>query len=202
MKPGVSRSPLLLLLGSLLGASIVPPTVSQEGGRLEADVSAILGTPAGPKRGEAAAAIEAAAVAAKLRCPVCQGVSIADSPSGMATKMREQVRDLVESGYSEEQVLSYFEHSYGEFVRLEPPMRGLNWMLWAMPGVVLFAGTVFVYARARRPIGSSSSQAASASALDRVPPATGSDASSASTGVDPELAKYLERIRRDSGTSS
>jgi cytochrome c-type biogenesis protein CcmH len=164
---------------------------SPDGGSgLDADVIAVLGRPAGGPLSEAAVNELAADVATKLRCPVCQGVSIADSPSGMATKMRGQVRDLVAKGYSEEQVMSYFERSYGEFVRLEPPLRGLNVMLWILPGVVLLGGAWFVFRKARQPL-----PAATA-------PEAGPGGVPTPKDVDPELAKYLERIRRDSGSSS
>jgi len=153
---------------------------------LDADVIAILGQPEGGKPGESTISVRSADIASKLRCPVCQGVSIADSPSGMATKMREQVRDLVAQGYGEEQVISYFERSYGEFVRLEPPWRGLNVMLWILPGLVLVGGAWFVFRKAREPV--------TATAAPDVPPTPAPS--------DPALAKYLDRIRRDSGTSS
>ena len=153
---------------------------------LDQGVVAVLGQPDGSKPDDSAVAARAADIASKLRCPVCQGVSIADSPSGMATNMRVQVRDLVAKGYSEDQVMSYFERSYGEFVRLEPPMQGLNWMLWLLPGVVLLGGAGFVFLKAAQP--------RTAMAAPEVP--------SPKTDVDPALAKYLDRIRRDSGTSS
>lgn len=161
------------------------------GAALDADVIAVLGQPEGGAPVESALKGRSAEIASKLRCPVCQGVSISDSPSGMATNMRAQVRELVAKGYSEEQIMKYFERSYGEFVRLEPPMRGLNVMLWIMPAVVLFAGGAFVVWKARQPV---------------VAVAAGETANGGGSGptpeVDPALAKYLERIRRDSGTSS
>ncbi len=155
---------------------------------LDANLVEVLGRPESKPPAESAVAGEAAEIFTKLRCPVCQGVSIADSPSGMATNMRGQVRDLVAKGYSEEQVLTYFERSYGEFVRLEPPLRGLNVMLWLLPAVVLVGGGFFVYRKASQPV-----------AIAQTPsePARSGDAT-----TDPELARYLERIRRDSGTSS
>jgi cytochrome c-type biogenesis protein CcmH len=159
-------------------------------GGLDADVIAVLGRPAGGPLSESAISALAADTAKKLRCPVCQGVSIADSPSGMATKMRGQVRDLVAKGYSEDQVMSYFEHSYGEFVRLEPPLRGLNVMLWILPGVVLLGGAWFVFRKANEPLAAAPA------------PGAAPDGAPKPAEVDPELAKYLERIRRDSGTSS
>ncbi len=154
---------------------------------LDADVIAILGQPEGVRPSESTLNVRSADIAAKLRCPVCQGVSIADSPSGMATKMREQVRDLVAQGYGEEQVISYFERSYGEFVRLEPPWRGLNVVLWILPGLVLLGGSWFVFRKAREPV-----TVTAGPDVPLRPPAPS----------DPALAKYLDRIRRDSGTSS
>ncbi len=69
-------------------------------------------------------------VAGLLRCPVCQGLSVADSPATMAVNMKAQVREMLAAGYDQEQILAYFEHSYGEFVRLQPPLRGVNWLVW------------------------------------------------------------------------
>ncbi|MBK5257805.1 MAG: cytochrome c-type biogenesis protein CcmH, partial [Vicinamibacteria bacterium] len=76
------------------------PNASQAS--LDANIVEVLGRPEGAPPPGSAINAQAADIAAKLRCPVCQGVSIADSPSGMATNMRGQVRDLVAKGYSEE----------------------------------------------------------------------------------------------------
>ena len=163
---------------------------ADRGAALDADVIAILGPPEGGAVPESRVNELAKEIDTKLRCPVCQGVSIADSPSGMATKMREQVRDLVTKGYSEEQIISYFERSYGEFVRLEPPLRGLNVMLWILPGIVLLGGAWFVFRKANQPLAAAAT------------PGSSPEGAPTPREVDPELAKYLERIRRDSGTSS
>lgn len=164
---------------------------------LDADVVAVLGTPAGvvPGNDEAVGAL-VADIGSKLRCPVCQGVAISDSPAGMAVKMRGQVKDLVIKGYNEEQILTYFERSYGEFVRLEPPMQGLNLLVWLLPVVALLAGAGLVVMKARRP----TSVAVAVPGAGTTEPVGG--ASPQGAEVDPALAKYLERIRRDSGTAS
>jgi cytochrome c-type biogenesis protein CcmH/NrfF len=111
-------------------------------------------------------------------------------------KMRGQVKDLVTKGYNEEQILTYFERSYGEFVRLEPPMRGLNLLVWLLPVVVLLAGAGLVIMKARRP----TTATVAVSVSERAAPGEGGSVKAAE--VDPALAKYLERIRRDSGTAS
>src|SRR5258708_39470339 len=52
-------------------------------------------------------------ISSELRCPVCQGLAIGDSPSIMAANLKAQVRELLERGYNEPPILSYFEKSYG-----------------------------------------------------------------------------------------
>jgi cytochrome c-type biogenesis protein CcmH len=83
-------------------------------------------------------------VAALLRCPVCQGLSVADSPSEMAVNMKKQVRALLARGFTQEQILSYFEHSYGTFILLKPKMQGLVGLVWLFPMLALLIGIVVV----------------------------------------------------------
>lgn len=91
-----------------------------------------------------------AEVASLLRCPVCQGLSVADSPSTMALDMKQQARDLLARGYSEEQILSYFEQSYGQFVLLKPKFRGAGVLVWLLPLFVLLFGGLVVFAKSRK----------------------------------------------------
>ena len=91
-----------------------------------------------------------AEVAGLLRCPVCQGLSVADSPSAMALNMKEQVRELLARGYSEEQILRYFERSYGQFVLLKPKFQGVNSLVWLLPIAALLFGGLILFAKTRR----------------------------------------------------
>src|ERR1041384_7088135 len=83
-------------------------------------------------------------IASLLRCPVCQGLSIADSPAEMAINMKGQVRELLSRGYTQEQILAYFEHSYGQFVLLKPKFKGVNSLVWTLPILALIAGALLV----------------------------------------------------------
>jgi cytochrome c-type biogenesis protein CcmH len=83
-------------------------------------------------------------IAARLRCPVCQGLSVADSPSEMAVNMKTEVRDMLARGYTREQIESHFVRSYGEFVLLAPKFAGVNALVWILPIVVLLAGAFVV----------------------------------------------------------
>lgn len=88
-------------------------------------------------------------VAAQLRCVVCQGLSIQDSPSSLAQEMRALVREQLELGKSPDEVKEYFVEKYGEWVLLQPKARGFNLLVYVMPVLILLGGGVFVYTRAR-----------------------------------------------------
>jgi cytochrome c-type biogenesis protein CcmH len=142
-----------------------------------ADPRAVVGAPRGqPLSGPALEALTDE-VAAVLRCPVCQGLSVADSPTELARNMKGQARELLAAGYDREQVLTYFEASYGEFVRLQPPLRGVNWLVWVAPVLGLLAGG-FIVMRA----------------LGRNRPAPAAAAAPVEE-VDPALTPYLLRVR-------
>ena len=85
----------------------------------------------------------------RMRCPVCQGLSIADSDTMIALAMKEEVRQFLGAGYTEEQILLYFESSYGEFIRLEPKPTGFNLVVWLAPAVALLLGFGIVVYRLR-----------------------------------------------------
>jgi cytochrome c-type biogenesis protein CcmH len=89
-------------------------------------------------------------VAGLLRCPVCQGLSVADSPSTMAQDMKHQVRDLLGRGYSQEQILAYFERSYGQFVLLKPKFQGVSALVWLLPIAALIFGAIVVFAKTKQ----------------------------------------------------
>ncbi|HEY6554224.1 MAG TPA: cytochrome c-type biogenesis protein [Vicinamibacteria bacterium] len=104
----------------------------------------VVGAPKGPPLTGPALRARTEEVGGLLRCPVCQGLSVADSPATMAVNMKAQVGEMLAQGYDQEQILTYFERSYGEFVRLQPPLRGANWLVWLGPLGALLAGAAVV----------------------------------------------------------
>ena len=89
-------------------------------------------------------------VSAELRCPVCQGLSVADSPSRMADQMRDVIRERLEAGESPETVKSYFVERYGEWILLAPKREGFNLVVWVLPFVGLAGGAAGLLVVLRR----------------------------------------------------
>ena len=114
------------------------------------DASLFVGPPQGRPMSGAALDAKTAEVAALIRCPVCQGMSIADSPAEMAVNMKHQVRALLERGYTQDQILDYFERSYGQFVLLKPKFQGVNALVWVLPIIALAIGGAIVVSKVKR----------------------------------------------------
>ncbi|HET7236643.1 MAG TPA: cytochrome c-type biogenesis protein CcmH [Actinomycetota bacterium] len=91
-------------------------------------------------------------IASGLRCPVCQNLSVADSPSRLAGEMRSEIESQLEAGRTPDEVRAFFVERYGEWVLLAPTREGLNLLPWLVPvvGVVLGVG-LWVYLLRRRP---------------------------------------------------
>jgi cytochrome c-type biogenesis protein CcmH len=89
-------------------------------------------------------------VASGLRCPVCQGLSIADSPSELALEMKGLVREQLAAGKTPDEIEGYFIEKYGEWVLLEPRAQGLNLLVYLLPVALVIGGAAFVlrYVRA------------------------------------------------------
>ena len=90
------------------------------------------------------------ALAAQLRCPVCQGLSLQDSPSELSQGMKDVIRSQLEEGKSPDEVKAYFVGRYGEWILLEPEPRGFNLAVYILPVLLLFGGGAFVFVTARR----------------------------------------------------
>jgi len=85
----------------------------------------------------------------KLRCLVCQNQTIAESNAPLALDLRNQVREQLAAGKSEEAVVDYLVARYGDFVLYLPPFKGITLLLWLGPGLLLIAGAGWLALRLR-----------------------------------------------------
>jgi cytochrome c-type biogenesis protein CcmH len=85
-------------------------------------------------------AARADALAAELRCPDCQGLSVADSPTSSAREIRRQIDELIAAGASDDEVRAHFVARYGEWIRLAPSGPAL----WLLPFGVVLAGVALL----------------------------------------------------------
>ncbi|HEX3246531.1 MAG TPA: cytochrome c-type biogenesis protein [Chloroflexota bacterium] len=81
-------------------------------------------------------------VAKRLQCPICESVSVADSPSELAGQMRALIRTKLEQGESSDEIVAYFVERYGETVLVEPPRHGVGLLVWLGPFGALMVGAL------------------------------------------------------------
>ena len=85
----------------------------------------------------------------ELRCVQCQNQSIADSPVGLASDLRREVKELIGSGSSDREIERFMTDRYGDFVLYDPPLTPRTYLLWGAPILLLMltlgiAGRVIV----------------------------------------------------------
>ena len=93
-------------------------------------------------------------LAEKLRCLVCQNESLASSHAELAEDLRREVRELMQKGMSDQEILDYLVARYGDFVLYDPPMKKTTLVLWYGPFALLLLGAgVLVFQLRRRKSG-------------------------------------------------
>jgi cytochrome c-type biogenesis protein CcmH len=89
-------------------------------------------------------------VGSELRCLVCQNQTIADSQAPLAVDLRNQIREQLKSGKSEQEIKDYMAARYGDFVLYRPPLKATTVALWLGPFVLLLIGVWLFYRRVAR----------------------------------------------------
>ena len=112
-------------------------------------------------------------ITSELRCVVCQGLSVKDSPSESARQMRAVVVQRVAEGKTDDQIRDEFRASYGDWVVLSPPLASWSGLVWIIPFLALLGGLAVAWRRLR------------------APPATVADAPAA------QVAALRERVARE-----
>ena len=95
------------------------------------------------------------ALAAELRCLVCQNQTIADSHAGLAEDLRKQIMEMLAKGQSEREILDFMTQRYGDFVLYRPPFNASTALLWLGPALLmaLALGRLVVVLRRRQRLG-------------------------------------------------
>lgn len=85
------------------------------------------------------------AIAKTLRCTVCQTENIWESGAPLARQMRDAIRERVLRGESAGAIRAYFQSRYGDYIMMEPPKHGINWLIWLAPFLLLFGGGILLW---------------------------------------------------------
>jgi len=89
-------------------------------------------------------------LSAELRCLVCQNQSLADSNADLALDLKNQVREQIEQGASDRQVIAFMTERYGDFVLYRPPLKATTLLLWFGPVLLFAGGLIALFMRLRR----------------------------------------------------
>ena len=76
----------------------------------------------------------------ELRCMQCQNESIADSPVDLAADLRNQVREQLLAGKSDDEIRGWMAARYGDFILFRPRYTWRNAWLWGAPAALLLLG--------------------------------------------------------------
>lgn len=147
-RPAPWRALRAATLGALLGAGMVAASVA-----FAQAPAASASSPAGQARPAADdPALEARmmAIAAELRCVVCQNQTVADSHAELAADLRDQIRDQLRAGRTPDEVRGFMTDRYGEFVLYRPPLNARTALLWGGPALLMLLGLGVLLAVLRR----------------------------------------------------
>jgi cytochrome c-type biogenesis protein CcmH len=92
------------------------------------------------------------ALAENLRCLVCQNETLAGSHADLAVDLRQQIREQMKAGKSDQEIIAFMTERYGDFVLFKPPVKMTTYLLWFGPFALLAAGVAvqFIYLKRRR----------------------------------------------------
>jgi cytochrome c-type biogenesis protein CcmH len=88
----------------------------------------------------------------ELRCLVCQNETLADSRADLAVDLRNEIREQMKAGKTDQEIIAFLTARYGDFVLYRPPVKATTYFLWFGPFVLLLAGLflLFRYVKQRR----------------------------------------------------
>lgn len=92
------------------------------------------------------------ALAEDLRCLVCQNETLAASHADLAVDLRQQIREQMQAGKSDKEIIAYMTDRYGDFILFRPPVKMTTYLLWFGPFLLLAGGVIvqLLYLKRRR----------------------------------------------------
>jgi cytochrome c-type biogenesis protein CcmH len=85
------------------------------------------------------------AIAKQLYCPVCENITLDVCPTTACAQWRDLIRQKLVAGWGEQQIKDYFVQQYGARVLGTPPAKGINWLLYILPFLIIVAGIYVLY---------------------------------------------------------
>jgi cytochrome c-type biogenesis protein CcmH len=111
---------------------------------------AAMGADAAPTDMDPVAAARLVKLSEKLRCLVCQNQTIADSNADLAKDLRQQIREQIAAGKTDDEITTYMVNRYGDFVLYQPPVKPTTYLLWIGPALLLLGGFFVLIRNLRR----------------------------------------------------
>ncbi len=84
-------------------------------------------------------------LSSELRCLVCQNSTLADSDAPLAKDLRNEIRNQMQAGKTDDEVVEYLVTRYGDFVRFRPPVNASTALLWFGPFIMLLIGAITLF---------------------------------------------------------
>ena len=88
----------------------------------------------------------------ELRCLQCRNQTLAESPAGLAEDLRREIRVQIRAGKSDQEIIAFLTHRYGDFILYRPRVTATTYLLWFGPFLLLLSGLflLFHYIKKRR----------------------------------------------------
>ncbi len=80
-----------------------------------------------------------------LYCPVCPNTPLDQCSTQACVQWRAQIKEMLQSGRTEDQIRDYFVSQYGDRVLGAPPAEGFNWLAYILPAVAVLVGAMIVW---------------------------------------------------------
>ena len=100
--------------------------------------------------GHQSAAARAHSLETELKCPECEGLSVADSQAPTSVAIRADIKRRIAKGQSDATIRQAYVDDYGQSILLSPQSSGISLIVWVLPVLVLALGATGIVFALRR----------------------------------------------------